>query len=115
VAAGKPIPDRDLDGKALRAMSRGFGKLRTKTLDGRRPASTQKTIAAMSQAGLPAASEPEPEPESEPRPEPLGPDADLPAIPEWRKDPMLVEDKTKQQEPEAGADDTTIVVDPTNL
>lgn len=93
VAAGKPIPSRDLDGKARRAVSRGIGRLRTKTLDGRRPARPPKALPAMAETrmALPASSE------AEPQPEEVDSDPNLPAL------------------PRANGDDTTIVVDPTNL
>ena len=42
VAAGKPVPSRDLDGRARRAVTRSIDRLRSKRLDGRRPAPAPK-------------------------------------------------------------------------
>jgi len=111
VAAGKPIPNRDLDGKARRAVGRAWRRLREKQLDGRRPAPSPKPPPPP----MPAPDAPTAPAEAQTKPQPLGPDSDLPAIPEWRRDPTLVDEPTVAEPPPEGSGDTTVIVDPTNL
>lgn len=104
VAAGKPVPTRDLDGRARRAVTRSIDKLRSKQLDGRRPARAPEPKAKPKSAASSDVPEAPPVPAV---PEARGPDALEPPIPEWRREPSSSEGH--------GNNDTTVVVDPTNL
>jgi hypothetical protein len=110
VAAGKPIPSRDLDGKARRAVGRLWTRVRDKELDGRRP-----PAGPAPKPTIPQDAPTKPQLPAQPQPQPLGPESDLPAIPEWRREPTLVDEPTVTEPPPSGSDDATVVVDPTNL